>query len=939
MGLALVGRGRELDEWGRLAVEAAAGAGALVVVAGEAGIGKTTMLSCLAESAKDVGMAVLAGRAVMDEGAPAFWPWLRVLAQGAALGLSPALLDLDGGPAAQARFVAVERTARALVAAAAPAGLLVMLDDLQWGDDASLQLLRQVCAELPGSGLLVAVAARDTSRLGWVSGQPVALTVELAPLTVQDIDMYLRSFVESRVDRSWLAYVSRMTGGNPLLVRELVRALVAENRFAGPAVSVPMPESVRSVAGARLDLVSDECRWLLGGCSVLGEEFDVTLLAAVADRDADQVAGWLAEAVTAGVLVDGPDVPTVLRFAHALVRQARYDALARADRIWWHRRAADVLQGLPASVGQAGEMARHRIRAAEDTASCRQAVIACRAAAEVAVRSHDHSDAAHWYRRAVELVAGARLDGAEHAELLLRLAEAEYFDVQVSQALRHCVTGADLGAELGRADLVAQAALVVRGIGGERPNLVIAELCSRALALLGEQDVDLQARLLAQQALALAEATEEAPDSQTLRTAGELSHRAMQMATQSTDAAALVDALHAREKLVGGPDSGAERLELGARLRRLGSVAGRPEAALWSYLWRIDGNLHLGRIADADAEIAGLASLARRLGWPVARWHLLRAQAAQAMLGGRFAEAERLAAAGKELADRCEDPSMYGQYIAYTLDIRRKTGRFGMDEPDFNAAALVNPRPIVLAIAAEYRLAAGDADSARALFARLVLTLDTLPVNIRYTAIVGITGELAAAFNDVDTAARCYRLLLPYANMYLASSYGYRGAYARTLGVLAAAGGDHDRAVRHLQSAEAMEQRVGAPCERAMAQVAHARVLRARSGRGDSDRALSLAKQAAHTARRLGMAPTLTDATALVHELTGASPDAAGSLTARERQVALLLADGLPNRLIAEELGVSERTVETHVRNLLTKLGLTNRTQVAAWTLHAGLRS
>jgi DNA-binding NarL/FixJ family response regulator len=64
-----------------------------------------------------------------------------------------------------------------------------------------------------------------------------------------------------------------------------------------------------------------------------------------------------------------------------------------------------------------------------------------------------------------------------------------------------------------------------------------------------------------------------------------------------------------------------------------------------------------------------------------------------------------------------------------------------------------------------------------------------------------------------------------------------------------------------------------------------------------------------------------------------------GSLTARERQIALLLADGLANRTIADRLAVSERTVESHVRNLLTKLGLANRTQVAAWTLRAGLRN
>jgi DNA-binding CsgD family transcriptional regulator len=938
MGVSLVGRGRELDELGRLTSEATAGGGALVLVSGEAGIGKTTLLYRLAELAGAVGVPVLAGRAVVDEGAPAFWPWLGVLAQGRDLGLSSALLDLGDGPAAQARFVAVERTARALVAAAGPAGLLVTLDDLHWADDATLQLLRHLCAELPGSRLLVAVAARDTSRLGAVSGLPITRTLALAPLSVADIDAYVRSVVGGQVDRSWLEHVSRTTGGNPLFVRELVRALVAEDRFSGPVAALPVPESLRSLAGDRLHMVSDGCRWLLGGCSVLGDEFDVTLLAKVVDRDVEEVPGWLAEAVAAGVLVEELEAPNVLRFAHPLVRQARYDALTRPVRILWHRRAAAALEASPVSAGRLGEVARHRIRAAQDVESCRAAVLACRAAAGAAVRSLDYADAAHWYRRAVELVAGAGLGAAEHSELLLGLAESEYVDVQVSQAIRHCVTAADLGDELGRADLTTRAALVVRGIGGEQPNLIVAELCTRARKLLGEQDGGLHARVLAQQAMALAEASEEAPDARALITARTLSRRAMAMAERSGDPTALVDAMHCLEKLAGGPDSGAELLELGERLRRLGSVPERPEAPLWAYLWRINASLYLGSIAQADAEIAGLAGLVERLGWPVARWHLLRAQAARAMLAGRFAEAEQLTVAAKLVADRCEDPSMYGQYIAYTLDIRRKTGRFGGDGPDFTAIE-TNPRPIVLAIAAEYRLAAGDTDTARTLFTRLAPALDTLPVNIRWAAIVAITGELAVAFDDPDTVTRCYRLLLPYEKVYQASSYGYRGAFARPLGILAGAAGDYQAADRHLENAETMEQRVGAPAERAMAQLAHARVLRARDARGDRDRALGLSQQAARTARRLGMAPTLHEATALTNEISGVGPEVVGSLTARERQVALLLADGLANRAIADQLAVSERTVESHVRNLLTKLGLTNRTQVAAWTLRAGLRS
>jgi hypothetical protein len=103
--------------------------------------------------------------------------------------------------------------------------------------------------------------------------------------------------------------------------------------------------------------------------------------------------------------------------------------------------------------------------------------------------------------------------------------------------------------------------------------------------------------------------------------------------------------LHAREKLVTGPDGIAERLEPGARLRKHGAVPGRPEAALWAHQWRIDAAFQLGEMAAVDAELAGLARLAGRLGWPLGRWHLLRVRAARALLTGQYQEAENLALA------------------------------------------------------------------------------------------------------------------------------------------------------------------------------------------------------------------------------------------------------------------------------------------------------
>ncbi|GAA3342033.1 AAA family ATPase [Amorphoplanes nipponensis] len=937
MGPHVVGRRHELGELARVVAAASAGAGALVVLSGEAGIGKTTTLSWLAATAASAGMPVLAGRAVADEGAPACWPWSRAFATGRGLGLSPELLEIGAGPPAQARFVALERAANALLAAVPPSGLLVTLDDLQWADDATVQLLRHVGADLAGVRLIVAVATREPARLGAVPALPAARTLRLPPLTPAEVGEYLRATAAGRVNPALPARVHRDSGGNPLFVRELVRAIGTS--------SGGLPDSLRPLVGARLAGVGADCRTLLGACSVIGEEFDVTLLAAATGHGPDEVSGRLAEAVAAGILTDDADAPNHMRFTHALVRQAAYDDLPRPDRTRWHRLVADALVASPVP-GLTADVARHRIRAATDASTCRAAVDACRAAVDAALRSLDHADAAHWYRRAVELAAGARLGPAELADLLLGLAEAEYLDLRVAEALRHCVAGSDLAAGLGRVDLLARAALVVRGIGGEGPNRVIADLCARARAALGDETTDdgpadavagdagTHARVLAQHAMALAQHAASSPG--LTGRAQALSRRAMALAHRDGGSTALVDALHARQTLAGGPSASAERMAMGLRLRELGPVPERPETPLWASLWRIDGCLGMGAVAEADGEIAGLAAFAERLGWPVARWHLLRARAARAMLAGRFAAAERFVEQGQAVAERYGDPSMQGQHIAFMLDIQRKTGRFDAPGFDVAAAADADPRPIVLAIAADYLLAGGHADPARPLFARLVPLLPDLPEDIRRPTIVAIAGELAAVFGDAGTVAAAYGCLLPYAGLYMASSYGYRGAFARTLGVLASARDDHEAAIAHLTAAQELERRVGAPAELALAQLAHAGARRRRNGRGDHEHAVALAERAARTARRLGMAPALTAATALLRELGGADADV---LTAREREVALLVADGLPNRVIAGRLAVSERTVESHVRNVLTKLGLANRTQVAAWTLRAGLRT
>ncbi len=923
MEAGFVGRGRELDLLTRRVADVATGGnGGAVLVLGEPGIGKTAIVE---EATRGAGVPVLIGRSVIDDGAPAFWPWLRLLDQAAAapLGLGPELLDLGGdalatGPAP--RFRAIDRAARALIAAAADTGLVLVLDDLQWADEASLQLLRYLCRELAGTRLLVLGTVRDPDGaagvpplLTEITGAPTVEVLRLAPLSRADVGAYLGSAAHP----SWSEEVHRHSGGNPLFVRELVRLLNQEGRLGEPAGHLPVPAELRRLVGYRLGRLGERCHRLLGGCAALGDEVDLTLLAA-ADPGPGPVGPPLAEAVAAGVLLDDPDTPNLLRFSHGLVRQAAYDSLERADRLDWHRRIAGALRTASAP----SDLARHAVRAAVDAGSCRDAITACRDASADAARRLAFDDAMHWQRQALALLDAAGADDTERATTLLATAGTAYRAGLVNEALDQCRDVADLAERLDRTDLLAEAAVVVRGVGGP-PAFAMTSLCERARARLGDEDSARHARVLAQHALVMAEHADAAQ-------AKELSARALAMAERSGDSGALIEALHSRHDALGGPADLAARRDLGMRLHALAVTAGRPDAAVWAHIWRFETALQAGDMVMFDDELTGLAALVDRLGWPIARWHLLRAEATRALIAGDFATTESLALEFQKVGALTQDYAIHGLFYAFISELLHRTGRYGDYEPGMTEFSAAVPIPVGRAFFGLYSLQQGDHETAARQLARLRPVLDTLPVDLRWLPTVCITGLLATGLGDRATVEWCYRTVLPYADLYLNSTTGCAGSMTRVLGALAAGLGDLDSADGHFTAAAERERLIGARADLTLVQLQHATVLAARNRPGDRDRAAALAADALRGARRLGMRPTADGAAALLAELSDVP------LTAREREIALLVAAGLPNRAVAQRLVLSERTVETHVRNLLAKLGLANRTQVAGWAARSG---
>ncbi len=630
--MVFVGRERERAELrGRLAECGTVGSATIVI--GEAGIGK----SALIESVLD-GRAIR-GRCSPEEGTPAFWPWQTMVA--------PDRLDPPDGPGASAaavRFAVIRQVTDGL-----PDGAVVTLDDLQWADENCLGLLRHLCGELATRPICLLATVRDPD-----GGRPMPEGLQrllalsdvhvqrLAPLPAASVGQYVRAVAGGRLDPSWPDELHRRTGGNPLYLRELTRVLADDGHLAEPARETPLPAELRRLAALRMDGVGAECRRLIGAASVLGDEVDLTLLAAVA---APGEFAAVSAAVAAGVLVEDPATPDRLRFNHALVRQAHYDLATRDDRLAWHAAAAEA-------TADPAERARHRVRTAVDDARRGAARDACRDAAADAERRLAFETAAYWYGQARALTS----DDTVEAELLLAEADANFRAARSATALELAASACDLAERLGRADLAGRAALAVRDIGWIPANQVIAGLCARALDLLDEPS-PLHARVLAQYSqvvLELSDADRARP----------LADRAIVMA-ESLDmdtpegASALIDALHARHSIVAGLPDVAERLEIGTRIRSLAARADRPDAVLWSHVWRIDAALQIGAILEVDKEITALATLADRLAWRMGQWHVLRARAAQAARVGDIDQAEAFAVEALAVARETQDESAY----------------------------------------------------------------------------------------------------------------------------------------------------------------------------------------------------------------------------------------------------------------------------------------
>jgi hypothetical protein len=684
----LVGRARELKDIERAISDVKAGHGRCLLLAGEPGIGKTRVADAAAGLAEAAGLAVHWGRCWEAGGAPAYFPWLGILA---ALGASvddasltrvlgdaapvvaglvpelgerlPRVTARPEPPGDEGRF-RVWRGITALAREAAgrhPAGILLVLDDLHAADRSSLSLLLFLARELRTLRLLVIGTYRDVEARMDADASELILRIgrEGTRLVLSRLgEADAADLVRSRAGGGGGAAEERILAvaqGNPLFLSEMTR-LFSECGEAS-VVKGALPEGVRDVIGQRLARVSAETRSLLELSAVTGDEVNPALIAASSGHDEAHVLRCLSEAEQVGVLGER-DFRGKRRFAHALFREVLYRGMRDDERAAWHARVTDALEaGLVAGgFTPYAELAHHALSApaAYTKRGAEYAIEAAARAAELLA----YDDAVHTLERALESLERRGAEPALRARVLVALGAARIRRGDGTAGKRDCREAASIASKLGDAELRAQAALVygrVFTFGSVDPVLV--GMLEDSLEALPPGDSPLRARLLGRLAGALQPTTK-------MNEPVEVAREAIATAQRLGDPRTLLEVLHDAISALMDMVDPVEQRAVNLEAERLALELGDRERLLRTHGRLAFAHLALGELALADARIDAFEALSNELAAPWLGFRAPLLRAVRAQMHGRFGEAEQHAGAALAMAKATSEPLARALYAS-----------------------------------------------------------------------------------------------------------------------------------------------------------------------------------------------------------------------------------------------------------------------------------
>ncbi|HEX6756812.1 MAG TPA: AAA family ATPase [Propionibacteriaceae bacterium] len=916
---ALFGRSAELARLRGWLAEAVGGLPQVVVCSGEAGIGKTRLLEALSDEAESGGALVLWARSPAPASAPPYWLWRQLFGTDAVIGPVPVAGPVPVGTVPAGDRVALfERLAGRLIETAAVGGAVMVVDDIHWADEPSLVALLHVVRTLHRARLLVCVAERSggaDSSDGWRGArsslirEPHAHLLELHGLSRAGSAELLRELLGRSMPEHVVSQAHAICAGNPFYLREVARA---RNRVAGS--DVELPATLAGVVEQHLEQLTPRTRELLRASSILGEEFSIAIAARLLGRSVFGCLPDIDEAISAGVL--SAAAGDRVRFTHALVRAALESGLSLRVRVRLHGRAVRAIEQLYADAlpSHLADLARHAAAAAVG-GDRRPAMEWARRAGDEAMRALAFEEAARLYVSALEIGADV-LSDAERGRLLVDRAAAEHRSGRLNTARATCGDAIVIARRTRDHQVLAQAALTLEPAGDRAMDRDILDWCREALEVPGPTP-GIRAQLLARLTEAMVYCGE-------WDDAIATSSAALSAADDADDADALVAALRARQLACSGPDQVDERARLATVMIATGQADHRPDVEMWGRFWAIDAHMERGRIHEAALELDRVRWCVDRAGGPMPRWLLLRTWAAIAQARAEFAEALRLGAEAYELASVLDHPAAQGSHASLLAGVGHHIGHTEMSRKVPLTDVLGGVAELFALLGPAYALAdSGEIEPARALYR---LTGPPPQWTIPPYFVLGslaMGAQIAVAVGADEDAGYFRERLNHYRGHHIASGAGtasYLGPVELHLGKCAAALQLWADAVAELTEAATISRGIGAPSFAVEADTERAELL---ARQGDVNAARQLAAALLPAARSLGMSPWVTRLQRLAPTPLLLSP--------REAEVARLVATGSSNRDIAARLVISDRTAQNHVQHILTKLGFSHRSQIAAW--------
>jgi DNA-binding CsgD family transcriptional regulator len=969
----LIGRQREVLLLRDQLALARAGQLRVALLAGEPGIGKTWLMDIIAAQAVQEDVAVLRGGASEAEGMPPYLPFLEALGQHIHT-TTPELLRQQSGalaavlatilpelsfylgdlvasyplPPEQARMRLYEAIGSFLATIATPQSLVLILDDLQWLDIASLDLLCYIARRQPAARLLVLGAYRE----GEVEQNPafqravaelnrlrVLSTIRLGSLTAADITALAANYLGAAIDPPASRLLSAQSEGNPFFAEELLRGWLETGtitrqgeqwRLETPQTDI-LPASIVSAIHQRLTRLPAEVVELLRTAAIIGRVFESALLAEVADQNLEVVEDWLRAAERARLLHF--DQAGSFSFSHDKIRECLLDELTTVRRRRLHGFIGRALEARsePATAQGLAELAFHFARSGDHA---RGAAYAQRTA-EQAMQAYAPAEALAHYQAALGLIGP--LD-TRRGNLLIGFGEAALLAGAEQQAITAFETAQGWFQQAG--DMVAAA--------GAAHRLGLAwwqrEAIPQAQAALEKARLLLAGRPLPEMVTVLVDLS------------------SLLTLTLHRQAAGLVYARQALEL--------AEQLEedrlVAAASRALGNLLARANNLSEGIAW-LEKALDLAITSDDPVEAAECCACLRMVsGWhaeyqraiaygrqeivfaqrchtPYLFRHVYSHLAVYYIFTGQLAETERMLAAAQAVLERLNTPEALAFFDFVRGALPSVRGDYAIAE-QLTAQAIaafrrINPNTVVwyLGMLAWVQAKQGKREEARACIDEIETLVAALPGNSMPAA--QALSNIANTALILDDRARLFRL---YPKLVAFRGREIDGLVDRLLGEIETLQGNFVAAQASLATAESVARREELKWELAHVFIAQANLALARGRRGNTAHAKGLLGEAQSIFRLFGNEVEVHRLQERLHHLpalssTHSQTSFPAGLSQREVEVLRLVAAGKSNREIAEELVLSEKTVENHLTNSYNKIGVDNRAAATAFAIRHNL--